>query len=58
MELFDPLCGPPGPSRPLMVGDGAEAKVGGGGCVDAGLEATAGCSMTALPRDTWLRGVK
>ena len=39
MELFDPLCGPAGPSRPLMVGEGAEGtKVrmqhvpGGGGC--------------------------
>ncbi|KAI3428793.1 hypothetical protein D9Q98_007612 [Chlorella vulgaris] len=29
MELFDPLCGPSGPSRPLMVGEGNEAaKVG------------------------------
>lgn len=30
MELFDPLCGPAGPSRPLMVGEGSEggARVG------------------------------
>ena len=30
MDLFDPLCGPAGPTRPVMVGDGTEpAKVRG-----------------------------
>jgi hypothetical protein len=32
MDLFDPLCGPAGPTRPVMVGDGTEpAKVSGAG---------------------------
>ena len=30
MDLFDPLCGPAGPTRPVLVGDGTEpAKVRG-----------------------------
>ncbi len=30
MELFEPLCGPAGPSRPLMVGDAVEQKASWG----------------------------
>lgn len=29
MELFEPLCGPAGPSRPLVVGDNGDQKVSG-----------------------------
>ena len=45
MDLFDPLCGPAGPTRPVMVGDGTEpAKVRGerGG---RGRGAAEGCCM-------------
>ena len=30
MELFDPLCGPAGPSRPLLVGDTGDQKASRG----------------------------
>ena len=60
MELFDPLCGPAGPSRPLLVGEGGEARVGqkrgreGGDATDLELPTPKKRIRLGLPATQWI----
>jgi serine/threonine protein kinase len=60
MELFEPLCGPSGPSRPLLVGDHGEQKVGqkrgreGGDTADLELPTPKKRIRLGLPATQWI----